>query len=251
MTMPFRRTLLAAFSASFALALASCGSGGEAVGTTNGEPIAAIAPPAGQQWSDVVSVTPEDGYRMGNPNAPLKLVEYASLTCPHCAHFSEQAGAKLRDKYVASGVVSYELRNQIHDGLDLTMAMLVRCGSPESYHALSEQVWANQADIVKRIQANSNAVNAAMKQADQTKRYTAIADAGGLTDFFAARGIARDQAATCLAKPGFAEGIVDRSDTQSDELGVDGTPTFFLNGRKLDAQTWEKLEPELQNAGAR
>lgn len=252
MTQLLRRAALATLLAPIALGLAACGSKDDAAGSAEkGDKIASVAAPAGKQWSDVIAVTPEDGYRMGNPDAPLKLVEYASLTCPHCAHFSEQAGPKLRDQYVASGVVSYELRNQVHDGLDLTMAMLVRCGSPESYIALSEQVWANQEAIVQGVQGNAAKVDAAMKLGDQTARYKAIADAAGLTEFFAARGISRDQAATCLAKPGFAEGIVERSTKQSEELGVDGTPTFLLNGRKLDAQTWEALEPLLQAAGAR
>lgn len=250
MTTFFRRTTLAAFALPLALGLAACGSDKEAT-AENGDPIAAIAPPAGQQWSDVVAVTPEDGYVMGNPDAPLKLMEYASLTCPHCAHFSEQAGAALRDKYVASGVVSYELRNQIHDALDLTMAMMVRCGTPESYIPLSEQVWANLTDIAAGLKDRQAAMDAATKVTDQSKRYAAIADAAGLTDFFAARGIARDQMEQCLAKPGFAEGLAQRSEKQSDELDVTGTPTFFLNGRKLDAQSWEQLEPVLQNAGAR
>lgn len=253
MTRLLRHAAYAALLAPLALGLAACGSK-DAAGTAageKGEKIAAIAPPAGKQWADMVAVTPEDGYRMGNPEAPLKLIEYASLTCPHCAHFSEQAGAKLRDQYVASGVLSYELRNQVHDGIDLTLAMLVRCGAPESYIGLSEQVWANQTDLVKTVQANGAKVEAAMKLTDQTARYKTIADAAGLTEFFAARGISRDQAATCLAKPGFADGIVERSNKQSEQLGVDGTPTFFLNGRKLDAQSWEALEPQLQAAGAR
>ncbi|AZI34565.1 hypothetical protein NT2_02_01500 [Caenibius tardaugens NBRC 16725] len=252
MTKLLRRAALVALIAPLSLGLAACGSKDSPAGTAEkGEKIAAIAPPAGKQWADVITVTPEDGYRMGNPDAPLKLVEYASLTCPHCAHFSAEGGAKLREQYVASGVVSYELRNQIHDGLDLTMAMLTRCGTPESYIALSEQVWANQEAIVQGVQANGEKVEAAMKLENQSARYKAIADAAGLTEFFAARGISRDQAATCLAKPGFAEAIVQRSTKQSEELGIDGTPSFLLNGSKIEPQTWEALEPVLQSAGAR
>lgn len=253
MTQLLRRAAFAALILPISLSLAACGSKDDAGagGAEKGDKIAAVAAPAGKAWSDVVSVTPEDGYRMGNPDAPLKLVEYASLTCPHCADVSEKASVPLRDKYVASGVVSYELRNQVHDGLDLTMAMLVRCGSPESMIPLSEQVWSNLTTIVQGVQANGAKVDAAMKQADQNSRYKAIADAAGLTDFFAARGISHDQAATCLAKPGFAEGIAERSAKQSEELGVDGTPTFFLNGKKLTEQTWEALEPAIQAAGAR
>lgn len=250
--MSFRRATLATLFASIGLALAACSSGGGNGGNSlDGDPIAKVAPPQGKKWEEVVSVTPEGGYRLGNPEAPLKLVEYASLTCPHCADFAKEASAPLREKYVNSGVVSYELRNQIHDGLDLTMAMLVRCGAPESFHPLSEQVLSNLESIVERVQANGPAVDAAMKTEDQTKRYVVIADAAGLTDFFAARGVSREQAAQCLSKPDNAKQIVDRSDTQSRELGINGTPTFILNGQQLDPKSWDALEPILQKAGAR
>lgn len=249
----FRRIALASMIAiPLSLGLAACGKGDEtAAGTPKGEPIAKIQAPAGKTWTDTVTITPEGGYLMGNPNAPLKLLEYASLTCPHCADFSKEAAEPLRDKYVAGGVVSYELRNQIHDGLDLTMSLLARCSAPESFHALSEQVWLNLPQIVQTAQANQAAMNAAMKSEDQSKRYKAIADAAGLTEFFAARGISSDQAATCLADAGKAEQIVQNSQKQSEELQVDGTPTFFLNGQKLDARSWKDLEPILQDAGAR
>lgn len=247
-----RRLTFATLIAPLALGLAACGDKGAAEGEApEGEPIAAIAAPEGQDWADVVTVTPEGGYQIGNPQAPLKLIGYASLTCPHCAHFAEESGEKLHSQYVASGVVSFELRNQIHDGLDLTMSLLARCGAPESFHALSDQVWLNLDSIIDGAQKNQAAVSAAMKNEDQTTRYKSIADAAGLTEFFAARGISSDQAAMCLADPAKAEDVVKKSEEQTRELGVDGTPTFFLNGARLDAKTWADLEPALQNAGAR
>ena len=80
------------------LALAACNSKETA---TEGEiaeaqPVAAVPAPAGQAWSDVAAVTPEGGIVQGNPNAPIKLVEYASHTCSHCAEFSEQSAEPLR-----------------------------------------------------------------------------------------------------------------------------------------------------------
>lgn len=248
-----RRASAIAIAAMLPVALAACGDkeSGTAGGPPKGDAIAAIAPPAGQEWSQVVTVTPLGGYQMGNPDAPLKLVEYASLTCSHCADFTAKAAAPLRDKYVASGVVSWELRNQIHDGFDLTMAMLVRCGDPASFHALSDQVWQNFGALVENIQKAGPALDEAMKEQDQAKRYQMIADRSGLTEFFAARGIAKDQAHACLAKPGLAEKLVKQSEEQSKEFDVQGTPTFFLNGKQLTEKTWDALEPILQNAGAR
>lgn len=248
----FRRIALMTFAAPLALSLAACGDSATADGEiAEGEPIAAIAAPAGQSWADTATVSEYDGYIIGNPDAPIKLVEYASLTCPHCADFYEKAEVPLFEKYIAKGTVSFELRNQIHDGLDLTLNLLVRCSGPEAYHPLSGQVWSNLRGIVTTVQANGPKVEAAMKSTDQATRYKAIADAAGLTDFFAARGISSDQAASCLAKPGVADKLVNQSDTQSKDLNIEGTPSFLLNGAKLDAKGWPDVEAALQQAGAR
>jgi protein-disulfide isomerase len=242
-----RRIALAALAAPLALALAACGSDDEA--PVKGEPIAAIAAPAGQSWVDTAAVTPEGGYVIGNPEAPLKLVEYASHTCPHCAAFSQEAAAKL-DEYVAKGTVSYELRNQVHDPIDLTIALLVRCGTPQSFHPLANQAWQNFESLMTTVQSNGAALQQA-QQAPQAQRFQAIAQAGGLLDFFAARGISRDQAMQCLADTAKAQQIADASDKQSEELNVTGTPSFFLNGRLVPGTRWIDIEPALQNAGAR
>jgi protein-disulfide isomerase len=252
-----RRLALAALAAPLVLALAACGSKEEATSQAPaGEPIAHVAPPAGSSWSETVAVTPEDGYRIGNPEAPLKVVEYASLTCSHCAHFAEMGSAAM-DNYVDTGVVSYEIRNQIHDAVDLSMATILRCAPPESFHPLAEQIWANLGTIFDTFDKNKEAMDAAM--ADQgPDRFQKVARAAGLLDFFAARGIAKDQSLQCLSDVAKPTAILDRSKKQSDELGVQGTPTFFLNGKKLDnLASWESvgsnqgLEAVLQNAGAR
>jgi hypothetical protein len=81
-----------------ALALAGCNQAADnATAPANGSTAAAVAPPAGQDWTQVVSQTPEGGFVMGNPNAPVKLVEYLSLTCPHCAQFAETGYPQLQE----------------------------------------------------------------------------------------------------------------------------------------------------------
>src|SRR5690554_5414393 len=135
-----RQTLLAAAAAPLILALAACGSGEET--TSSSEPIAAVAAPDGQSWLETAAVTPEGGNVVGNPNAPIKLVEYASHTCPACAAFAQESAGQI-DKFVESRVVSFEIRNQIHDPLDLTLAMMVRCGEPTAFHPLATHAWAN------------------------------------------------------------------------------------------------------------
>ena len=247
----FRRTALAALApfalGPLALTLAACGS--DAEGPIKGEPIAPIAAPAGQSWVETAAETPEGGFVIGNPNAPLKLVEYASHTCSHCAAFSQEGAAKL-DEYVAKGTVSYEIRNQIHDPIDLTIALLARCGTPASFHPLANQAWQNFDSLMTTVQANGAAIQQA-QAAPQAQRFQAVAQAAGLLEFFAARGISRDQAMTCLADVGKAQRIADASETQSEELNVAGTPTFFLNGKTVEGTRWADIEPALQNAGAR
>ena len=235
-----------------ALALAGCGSEEAATdgAVTEGKPVAAVAAPAGQAWSDVAAVTPEGGIVIGNPNAPIKLVEYASHTCGHCAEFSKTASEPLRTKYVDSGKVSFEIRNQIHDPIDLTFAVLARCAGPEAFHPVAEQGWANLENMFAQVRTNEAALQAA-SQAQGAARFDGVANAAGLYDFFAQRGISRDQAQTCLAKTDTATQIAANSDKQSEELGVTGTPWFFINGSSVGTLDWAKLEPMLQRAGAR
>lgn len=244
----FRPALLAALAAPLALALAACGDTTEE-GAPAGEPIAPIAAPAGASWVETAAVTPEGGYVIGNPNAPLKLVEYASHTCHVCAAFSQEGAAPM-DEYVATGVISYEIRNLIRDPVDLSIAMLARCGAPQAFHPLANQAWQNFDALMNTVQANSAALQQA-QAAPPAQRLQAIAQTSGILEFFAARGISRDQAMTCLADTAKASQIADASQTQADELQISGTPSFFLNGRKLEPTSWAALEPLLQAAGAR
>ncbi len=248
----FSRLAFATALAPLALGLAACNNkGDEAAAGLSGDPIAKVAPPAGKAWSDVVTITPELGYRMGNPEAPIKLVEYGSLTCPHCAEFSHEATAELRDQFVASGRVSYEFRNMIRDGVDLYLTQLTRCGAPESFFALTDQTFANQAEFFRKAQeAGKPAQEAAFSQPPE-KRGLAIAELAGMTDFFAARGIAKEQAASCLADTAKATALAAASTEQGEKLKIEGTPTFLVNGAKLDVNTWPLLKVELEKLGAR
>ncbi len=235
------------------LSLAACGGAAEttAEGAATGEPIAAIPAPAGKNWAETVTKTPEGYYMLGNPEAPIKLVEYASLTCSHCADFAETAFASIRDTYVASGRVSFELRNFVREPLDLTASMLTRCGPQESYFALTEQVLANQADIFTKAQAMGQQRFEQVLALPDNQRYVALAEATGLTDFFAQRGISRDQSNQCLTDVDAARALADATGTATREDKIPGTPTFFLNGRQVEFTGWPALETEIQAMGAR
>lgn len=239
-----------ALATALSLGLAACGddAGGDA--TTRAEAYEPIAAPAGQTWTETAVETPEGGIRLGNPDAPVKLVEYVSLTCPACAAFAAEAAEPLRE-YVASGVVSYEMRNQVHNAIDLALVRLTRCsGDPAATIPLSEQVWANLQQIMAPVQQNPQALDNAMSLPED-QRFPALAESAGLADFFAARGIARDQQRQCLSDFSAMTAIAERSETQSEELDISGTPTFILNGRNIGTLGWAEVEANLQNAGAR
>jgi protein-disulfide isomerase len=243
-----RRVVLAVCAAPLALGLAACQE--EATGgPPRGEPIAAIAAPAGTSWVETAVETPEGGFRIGNPEAPLKLVEYASHTCHVCADFSKQ-GAAAMDEYVETGVVSYEIRNLIRDPIDLSIALLSRCSGPAAFHPLANQAWQSFDQLMATVQANGAALEQA-QNAPPAQRLQAIAQAAGLLEFFAQRGVSNDQAMQCLADTEKAGLISTRSQTQSDELQLSGTPSFFLNGQPMEVTSWSALEPLLQAAGAR
>jgi protein-disulfide isomerase len=244
----------AAAVAAFALTLAGCGkSGDDAAGgpTVSASALPTVAAPAGQSWADKVTVTPEGGYLMGNPEAPIKLVEFGALSCSHCAEFAEKSFAKLRDQYVASGRVSYELRLFMLNAWDLPAAMLATCGAPETVIPLSEQFWAWQPNMFNNMQAAGEAQVQAAGALPPEQRYAAMAKLTGMDAFFAERGIAADQAAACLADVGKATSLANATQAAAEKYKVSGTPWFYLNGKDIQTVTWEALEPMLQQAGAR
>ena len=88
-------------------------------GVTESAPVKPVAPPKDGDWSSVVSETTAGGYLMGNPNAKVQVVEFGSMTCPHCAEFDEEAMKPLVDNYVKSGKVGFEFRNFVRDPFDV------------------------------------------------------------------------------------------------------------------------------------
>lgn len=242
-----------ALAATCALALAACGSkedGAAATAAPSGEPIAAVPAPAGQTWADTYSVTPEGGYLMGNPNAPIKLVEFAALSCSHCADFSEQSATELRENFVASGRVSLEVRFFMLNALDVPATLLATCGAPEATLPLAKQFWAWQKEMFTNLQANEAALQSA-GQVPPEQRFGVIARAGGMDAFFASRGVAADQGKACLANTAKATQLVEATNKASEQYSITGTPTFLLNGAKLDTNTWDGVKVALEKAGAR
>ena len=94
--------------------LAACGDGA-GNSSAPAAPVAAVTAPAGQSWLDTVAQT-EGGFRVGNPDAPVKLIEYGARSCPTCGAFAREGAEPLLNNYVASGKVSFEFRDFLVHG---------------------------------------------------------------------------------------------------------------------------------------
>src|SRR6476659_9989928 len=115
-----------------------------------------------RDWAKSVSLTPEGGFRMGNPAAPIKLVEYGSLACPHCRHFEETGFKPLVQSYVRTGRVSYEFRNLLLNAPDVAVSLLAHRAGPAKFFPMSQVVYATQPQWFAKVAAVSEAQAAEM-----------------------------------------------------------------------------------------
>jgi protein-disulfide isomerase len=207
---------------------------------------AAPAPAQVKDWTNTVALSADDGFTVGNPDAPVKLVEYASLTCPHCARFSKDASKPLM-AYVRQGKVSYEFRNYVLNGVDLAATLLAHCAGPKRFFPFVERLYATQPTWVSKISNLSGTEKEKLAAVPEAERLGAVARAGGLLQAASVFGVTQAKAKQCLADPA----LMARLDSLRDKgsaAGVQGTPTFYLNGRRLPVNNWPGVEEAIRRA---
>ena len=210
--------------------------------------VSAAKPAPARDWSRTVIATPQGGFRMGNPNARVKLVEYGSLACPHCRHFEETGYKPLVQRYVRTGRVSYEFRNLLLNAPDVAASLLAHCAGPSKFFAMSEVVYATQSQWFEKIQGMSDADKAEVDKMSDADRFVRLADVAGFPQIAARFGVTPARAKQCLSDPKGLEKLLNMTKAAED-AGVTHTPTFLINGKVTDVATWEQLEPELKKAG--
>jgi protein-disulfide isomerase len=215
-------------------------------------PAAAAAPagkpaPAKLDWARTVTATPEGGFLMGNPAAKVKLIEYGSLTCSHCAAFAKDGMASLVGTYVRTGKVSYEYRNMVLNGLDVAATLVARCGGPGRFFPMADGLYATQEQWKDRIRKLTDAQKQALNALPENQRLGRLAELAGIPAIAAQHGIAPAQAKSCLEDEA-AFNALGKMNEAATAKGVDGTPTFFLNGASVGSHTWATLEPILREA---
>jgi protein-disulfide isomerase len=197
----FTRRQFIASAAPFALALAGF----------------AILPPLGgaaraddaPSPADLADAGPDGDFMIGSDKAPVTIIEYASMTCPHCAHFAGTTLPELQKRYIDTGKVRFTLRAFPLDALSAAGFMLARCGGKDKYMPIVETLFAKQNDWIVR---------------EPLPPLKEIAKQFGITE---------NEFNECLANQKLLESIQAVRDHAAQKLGVTSTPTFFVNGKRL------------------
>ena len=145
----------------------------------------------------------------GKDDAPVTMIEYASLSCGHCAHFQKEILPELREKYVATGKVKLIYRDYPTDGVALKAAAVARCMPESSYHAYLNVLFENQKNWVL--------------EEDPVKQLSQYARLGGLSPA---------EAEACAKSDKLMDAIADERLKADQMYGVTATPTFVLNNGK-------------------
>lgn len=242
-----------AILAATALLIAGCDGSGTAGNGATATPAAgsttpAVATPGGKDWTTTVVATPEGGFRMGNPDAPVKLIEFASMTCPVCQKFSAESVPALYENYVKTGQVSFEFRNFVFNQPDVVMSLLARCGGPGPFFKITEQMFADQGAILGRYQADPAALQAA-EALPGAQTFVRVSEIMGIDKFVGMRGIPAAKARACLTDEAGTNKLVEMQQAGLRDFKVPGTPAFVINGKLAeDAITWAQLEPRIKTA---
>ena len=196
-------------------------------------------------WNTTITRT-DGGHRLGNEAAEEQLIEFVSYTCSHCATFERQAEGALKLLFVHPGTGSVEVRPVIRNQIDLTATMLAQCGPTERFFMNHTALMLSQDDWFATGRKLSDGQTARWASGDGAARQAMARDLGWY-DMFEARGYSEVELNRCLADDARATAIEAQSAQDMVDYGVQGTPSFALNGELLDGvHNWQALGAVLQ-----
>jgi protein-disulfide isomerase len=247
MTPSLRIALLSSLGA---LALAGCG-GGETDPAREQAPIAKVAPPAGKNWSQVVRFEDDGGVVMGNPDAPIKLHEFGAFTCGHCAQFAADSHEELKRDFVDTGRVSYKLTPFLLHPVDAIAGAIVKCTGPDRFFPLADATFLEHETFIAGAANPPPGLEKAMELPPE-QRFNALAKGWKIDQFYQQRGVPAQQIEQCLAKVDNVVAVEKGTNDANAKYQISGTPTFVINGKKVDGiTTWAPLRDRLRAMGAR
>jgi protein-disulfide isomerase len=153
-----------------------------------------------------------DDMSMGNPKAKIEVIEYASLSCPHCAHFNEAVFPTLKAKYIDTGKVRYTLKEMLTEPATVAAAgfLLARCAGPDKYFKVVDEVFRSQP---RWQQGNIKPI---------------------LEEIGAANGVDAAKFDACLKDQAAIDAVTARAQRAAEQDGVNSTPTLFINGKRIE-----------------
>lgn len=187
---------------------------------------AAMTPALAQE-----AAAPAEGpgdFSLGSPDAPVKIVEYASYTCPHCADFHANVFKNLKAEYIDTGKVHFTLREVYFDRYGLWAAMVARCGGEMRYFGIHDMLFDQQAEWA--VQQDPAAVVQSLRTIGKT---------AGLDDA---------TLDACLNDQAKAEAMIAQFEKNMAADDVQGTPTIFVNGEKHSNMAWDDLKAIIDTA---
>jgi protein-disulfide isomerase len=199
-----------------------------------------------RDWARLVAPTPEGGFRIGNPAAAVKVVEFGSFTCSHCARFAMEGFPVLLRDHVRSGRVSFEFRSYVRDPYDMAAALVARCASPANFFPLAHRIFDTREQWIGRLQGLTQEQTRqieALPVPDRMVRYAAIA---GFTSLAAQSGIPAAKAQQCLTDKKGLDQLLAIRQVALGRYNLQYTPTFLINGKVAEADGWSTLQPLLK-----
>jgi protein-disulfide isomerase len=171
-----------------------------------------------------------DDRTLGNPNAPVQVVEYAAPMCPHCAHMNEEAFPTLKKDYIDTGKIFYVFRVFPIGQADIPAEGLARCLPKENYFAFVDLLFRNQD-----------------KWDPENPGVTDVH--GGLVAMGRIAGLPADKIEQCMADPATTQRLQASQQDATNRLGITGTPTFVINGEVLPGGAqWAAVKDKLDAA---
>lgn len=164
--------------------------------------------------AELMAPGPLPDISLGKEDAPTTIVEYASMTCPHCAQFHKVVLPELQKKYIDTGQARLILREFPLDGLAVASFMLARCSGPDRYYPMVSALFETQPTW-------------AVPGAEGKEKLLLIAKQAGFS---------KEKFDQCLADKELFQKIVDTRTRANEKFGVDSTPSFFVNGKRLTGE---------------
>jgi protein-disulfide isomerase len=165
---------------------------------------------------------------MGDPNAPVTLVEYAMFTCPHCAAFNRDVFPRIKENFIDTGKVKLVFREVYFNKPSLWAAMLARCAPEERYFGIVDVLFSKQADWAAETDPQA-----------MTQKLYSIGRQAGMTDA---------EMDACMQDRAMAEALVAEYQKNAAADGVDATPTFLIDGKKVGNMGYDEFEAALNAA---